>query len=353
MKIIVTGGAGFIGSNIVNALYQLGGVEIIVVDNFDNGNKFINIKGVPIFDYCDKEIFLQHFSQNYWGKISAVIHQGACSSTVETDGEYMLNSNYHYSKAILELCQSNKIPLLYASSAAVYGLAEICVEEDVHPNLDNRKFDKSAKAIYKSGPLNVYGYSKWLFDQHLRRHLHDYKKKSIPVVGLRYFNVYGEREQHKARMASVAYHLYQQLISDAPMKLFGEHDGYKSGCQKRDFIYIDDVVAVNMFFLNKFFSGKSIKGIYNCGTGKATEFNNIACALAKMQFNLKKNPTANELVAQKKLAYIPFPEDLKGKYQSFTQADLTNLRESGYDKPFIDLYQGITKYWDWLNFINN
>lgn len=350
MKIIVTGGAGFIGANIVHKLYQEGIDEIIVVDNLDNGDKYINIKGVPIYDYCDKQDFLEKFCNNYWGKIDGVYHQGACSSTVEADGQYMLESNYHFSKALHQICVEQKIPLIYASSAAVYGLAELCVEDDVNPTTQNVQ-------NIKAGPLNVYGYSKWLFDMYLLKYLKNNSKKSPPVVGLRYFNVYGEREQHKGRMASVAYHLHKQIVAGEPMKLFGAFANYKAGEQKRDFIYIDDVVAINLFFMKKFNSDKSAKtanisGVYNCGTGIARPFNEIACALAKMEAKSESVPTPSKLLNAKKLKYVPFPDDLKGKYQSFTQADLSKLRAVGYTQSFTDLYSGVAKYWQWLEMVN-
>jgi len=349
MQIIVTGGAGFIGSNIVNHLFQQGVNKIIVVDDLEDGNKFINIKGVPIYDFCDKNEFIDKFKQKYWGRIDAVFHQGACTSTVESNGNFMLNNNYHYSKYILEICQNHKIPLIYASSASVYGLANLCLEDNVNPNPKNKK---SHQPYPQTGPINIYGYSKWLFDQHFQHHQLTYRKKSIPVVGLRYFNVYGEREQHKGRMASVVFHLHQQLVNKKPMKLFGEYDGYHAGEQKRDFIYVGDVVAVNSYFLDRILAGKSISGIFNCGCGKAREFNEIARALYQNFSKSKSKLTATDLVSKKKLAYIPFPDDLKGKYQSYTQADLNKLRSTGYHQEFTNLDQGIAKYWKWLEMVN-
>jgi ADP-L-glycero-D-manno-heptose 6-epimerase len=204
MTIVLTGGMGFIGSNIAHALHQRG-VDLVVVDHLTQGDKFINAAGIPLLDYCDKNDFLEKFSRGHWGQVEAVLHQGACSATVERNGRYMLENNYHYSWQLLQACQTQRIPFIYASSAATYGLAEVCTESDDTDSAHQ--------------PLNVYGYSKWLFDQAVRRYWAGHPS-ATPIVGLRYFNVYGAREQHKGRMASVAYHLYQQMRRGEAMKLY-------------------------------------------------------------------------------------------------------------------------------------
>lgn len=368
MKIIVTGGMGFIGANIVQALHARDkSAQIIVVDNLEKGDKFVNTAGVPLYDYADKHDFLEKLHTGYWGKIDAILHQGACSSTVERDGRYMMENNYRYSVNVLTKCAVQKIPLIYASSAATYGMAEHCKESDDEQGINQ--------------PLNVYGYSKWLFDQRVRRFWAEEGVGAVPVVGLRYFNVYGPREQHKGRMASVAYHLFHQMKRGEPMKLFDGWNGYNAGEQKRDFIAVDDVVSVNLFFLDTILGGAEDKakyGIFNCGSGVARPFNDIPRALSAMKRAEDKGiwptkidaeakedkrnrspsgasaeitvcaPTPADLVAAGKLTYIPFPDDLKGKYQSYTRADQTALLAAGYDKPFMDIFEGVRRYWSWL-----
>lgn len=333
MVIIVTGGMGFIGANIVHALHRES-FEIVVVDNLEQGDKFINLAGVPILDYCDKRDFLNKFHDKYWGKIDAVFHQGACSSTVERDGRYMMDNNYLYSKKVLDICQTQRLPLIYASSAAVYGLTEVCREDD----------DQAPSPH----PLNVYGYSKWLFDQAVRRFWKE-TPKSSPIVGLRYFNVYGPHEQHKGRMASVPFHLFQQLKNGKPMQLFDGWAGYSAGEQKRDFIHVDDVVAVNMFFLQSLLGNQNKSGIYNCGSGVAQAFSAIPRALLQSQSGSATAPSVDDMIAQQQLMFIPFPNDLKGRYQNFTQADLSLLRRAGFKASFKSIEQGVKEYGVWLS----
>lgn len=320
--IIVTGAAGFIGSNLIAGLNQQGETDILAVDDLTDGDKFINLARGQIADYLDKDVFRARLASNALPQIQAVFHQGACSDTTERNGQYMMDNNYRVSLELLEWCQTHKVPLFYASSAAVYGAGPVYAEDPV-----NEK------------PLNVYGYSKYLFDQVVRRHL---ATLSAPVVGLRYFNVYGPNEQHKGRMASVARHNMFQFLEDGHVRLFGAWDGYGAGQQERDFIYIDDVVAVNLHFLEH--AGPS--GVYNCGTGRAQPFNDIAMSVVNGLSGQTSRPGHNldTLVQQDLIQYIAFPDDLKGRYQSHTQADLTQLRAAGYERPFMDVAQGVEAY---------
>jgi ADP-L-glycero-D-manno-heptose 6-epimerase len=320
--IVVTGGAGFIGSNIVRGLNLRGYTDILVVDDLTEGDKFLNMVDGKISDYLHKDDFRQRIAKGQVRNIEAIFHQGACSDTTERNGHYMLDNNYRVTLELFEHCQANKIPLIYASSAAVYGAGPVYAEDP----------------LYES-PLNVYGYSKFLFDQVLRRHL---PTLSAPVVGLRYFNVYGPNEQHKGRMASVAFHNMNQFQAEGHVRLFGGWDGYVDGGQLRDFVYVDDVVDVNLFFLDH----PQKSGIFNCGTGRAQPFNDVARTVVNTLRASRDQPeqSLQELVGQKAIQYISFPEDLKGRYQSHTQADLTQLRAAGYDRPFRDVQTGVAQY---------
>ncbi|UYO92446.1 ADP-glyceromanno-heptose 6-epimerase [Pollutimonas sp. M17] len=320
--IVVTGGAGFIGSNIVRGLNRRGHTDILVVDDLTEGDKFLNLVDGKIADYLHKDDFRQRIAKGQIQNIEAVFHQGACSDTTERNGHYMLDNNYRVTLELFQHCQAARIPLIYASSAAVYGAGPVYAEDP----------------LYES-PLNVYGYSKFLFDQVLRRHL---DTLAAPVVGLRYFNVYGPNEQHKGRMASVAFHNMNQFQAEGHVRLFGGWDGYVDGGQLRDFIYVDDVVDVNLFFLDH----PQKSGIFNCGTGRAQPFNDVARTVVntlRASRDLPELPL-QELVSQKAIQYIAFPDDLKGRYQSHTQADLTQLRAAGYDKPFRDVQTGVAHY---------
>ncbi len=306
--IIVTGGAGFIGSNIVKALNNEGFRDILVVDNLKDGTKFVNLVDLDISDYMDKEEFIGSIlAGDDFGHIEAVFHEGACSSTTEWDGKYMMDNNYQFSKDLLHFCLEREIPFLYASSAATYGgRSDHFIEE--------RQYEQ---------PLNVYGYSKMLFDHYVREIM---READSQICGFRYFNVYGPREGHKGSMASVAFHLNTQLNNGENPKLFEGSDGFK-----RDFIYVEDVAAVNLWFWKS-----GVSGIFNCGTGRAESFQ--AVADAALAYHQKGS-----------IEYVPFPEKLKGRYQSYTQADLTNLRAAGYDKPFKTVAEGVTEYMAWLN----
>ena len=311
--IIVTGGAGFIGSNIVKGLNARGIKDIIVVDNLTDGKKFINLVDCDYLEYLDQENFLELLLTDAFAgeSIQTVFHQGACSDTTEWDGRFMMENNFEYTKVLFQFCQEQEIPLIYASSAAVYGHGKIFKEE--------RQYE---------APLNVYGYSKFQFDQYMRAFSQDF---SAQVVGLRYFNVYGPREQHKGKMASVAWHHYQQIKESGVVKLFGAHDVYTAGEQRRDFVFVDDVVAVNLFFMDH----QEHSGIFNLGTGRAQPFNDIA-------------HTVIQWAGRGEVEYVPFPESLKGHYQSFTEADISKLRAVGYDAAFHSVEQGVSKYLNWL-----
>jgi ADP-L-glycero-D-manno-heptose 6-epimerase len=310
--IIVTGGAGFIGSNIVKGLNERGRDDVIVVDDLKDGTKFLNLVDCEILDYLDKDEFIRRVeADTLGGQVEAIFHEGACSATTEWDGHYMMNNNYEYSKTLLHYCLDHKAAYLYASSASVYGGGSVFSESRDHES-----------------PLNVYGYSKFLFDQYVRRLL---PGATCQIAGFRYFNVYGPREQHKGSMASVAYHLHQQLKAGENPRLFEGCDGYGNGEQRRDFIYIDDVVDVNLWFLDN--PDKS--GIVNLGTGRCQSFNDVANAVIAWH-------------GTGELEYIPFPDHLRGRYQSFTEADMSALRALGYDKPFRSVEQGVPLYMDWL-----
>jgi ADP-L-glycero-D-manno-heptose 6-epimerase len=323
MYYIVTGAAGFIGSNLVKALNERGENNVIAVDNLKTADKFRNLVDCEIADYLDKEDFLKKLQDGYFdGLVTAVLHQGACSDTMETDGRYMMNNNYQYTLELLDYCQNEDVPFLYASSASVYGGGGVFKE--------SREFES---------PLNVYAYSKFLFDQIVRRRWH---KRNAQIVGLRYFNVYGPREQHKGRMASVAYHFFNQYRAEGKVKLFEGCDGYANGAQLRDFVSIEDVVKVNMYFLDN--PNKS--GIFNLGSGQAQSFNDVAVAAVNTLRIAEGKPALSlaELQQQGIINYIPFPEQLRGKYQSFTQADIGALRNIGYAEPFLTVEQGVAKY---------
>lgn len=306
--IIVTGGAGFIGSNIIKALNAMGRKDILVVDNLKNGEKFLNLVDLDIADYCDKEDFIASIiAGDEFGSIHAVFHEGACSATTEWDGKYMMQNNYEYSKELLHYCLDRHIPFFYASSAATYGgRSDNFIEE--------RRFES---------PLNVYGYSKFLFDEYVRQIL---PEANSPVCGFKYFNVYGPREQHKGSMASVAFHLNTQILKGENPKLFAGSETFL-----RDFVYVEDVANVNIWAWQN-----NISGIYNLGSGNAESFQAVAQAV--IDFHQKGQ-----------IETIPFPEHLKSRYQTFTQADLTKLREAGYNEPFKTVAEGTKAYMQWLN----
>ena len=310
--IIVTGGAGFIGSNLVRALNARGDSDITVVDDLTDGTKFRNITDCDIADYRDHVEFIESIQLGRMPRrIRAIFHQGACSTTTEWDGRYMMRNNFEYSKQLLRFCLEQGIPLIYASSASVYGGSEKFIEQP--------EYEK---------PLNVYGYSKLLFDQYVQRRLHE---AHTQVAGLRYFNVYGPREQHKGQMASVAWHFRNQILADGEARLFVGSGGYGDGEQRRDFVYVDDIVDINLWL----FDNPSVCGVFNAGSGKSQTFNDVA------------NAVINKL-GRGSIRYIEFPDSLKGSYQSFTEADLGQLREAGYSGEFRAVEQGVNAYFDAL-----
>jgi ADP-L-glycero-D-manno-heptose 6-epimerase len=321
---VVTGGAGFIGSNIIRGLNQRGYNNLIVVDNLgNNSEKFANLVDCEIADFIDKQAFVELLEAGYLqNNVRAVFHQGACSDTMELDGRYMMANNFEYSKQLLNACQQARIPFFYASSASVYGGGEVFSEERVY-----------------EAPLNVYGYSKFLFDQYVRRRMSSF---TAQVVGFRYFNVYGPREQHKGRMASVAFHFYNQYKAQGYINLFKGSHGYGDGCQLRDFIHVDDVVAVNLSCLDD----SSRSGIFNLGTGKASSFNDVGLAVVNYFVDEGSTGTLSLAQAQEKklIRYIDFPAGLQGRYQSFTQANMERLRAAGYGAPFKEVATGVVDY---------
>ncbi len=326
MKIVVTGAAGMIGSNLVHGLNKKGIDDVIAVDELTDGQKYKNLLGANISDYFDKSEFYARFTRGEFGKVDAVLHQGACSDTMEHNGRFMLDNNYRCSKDLLDACQAQGTRLLYASSAATYGGSASFREEP--------EFER---------PLNVYGYSKLLFDNVVRRVL---PTAGTQIVGLRYFNVYGPREQHKARMASVAYHHFNQFAETGKVKLFGDYGGYGPGQQSRDFVFVDDVVAVNLWFLEH----PDQSGIFNLGTGRAQPFNDVAVATVNAARGLKGEAARSlaALVQGGQIEYIAFPDALVGKYQSFTEADLSRLRATGCQHAFADVATGVKAYVGWL-----
>ncbi|GAB4562113.1 MAG: ADP-glyceromanno-heptose 6-epimerase [Rhizobacter sp.] len=330
MKIVVTGAAGMIGSNIVHGLNAMGLDDVIAVDDLTDGPKYRNLLGARISDYFDKNEFYTRFARGDFGHIDAVLHQGACSDTMEHNGRYMLDTNYRCSKDLLDACQAQGTRLLYASSAATYGGSDTFREDPAYEQ-----------------PLNVYGYSKLLFDNVVRRMLPTAQSgKSAQVAGFRYFNVYGPREQHKGRMASVAFHNFNQFRDTGKVKLFGAYGGYAQGEQMRDFISVDDVVAVNLWFLQH--PDKS--GLFNLGTGRAQPFNDVAVAVVNASRALKgeKPLPLAELVKQGLIEYIDFPPALVGKYQCYTQAEMSGLAAAGCVHRFADVATGVARYVEWM-----
>jgi len=313
MSIIVTGGAGMIGSNIIEELNKSGHSDIIVVDHLKNGEKFRNISDLDISDYYDKKDFISLIRErNDFGQIDAVYHKGACSNTLELDGQYMMKNNYQYSKVLLHYCLDRKIPFFYASSAATYGGSTVYKENPENEN-----------------PINIYGYSKYLFDQYVRRHESSFESQ---VVGFRYFNVYGPKEQHKGSMASVAFHLNNQIIAGENPKLFEGSGGFDNGEQRRDFIFVGDVVKVNLWMM----AHPDVSGIFNIGTGNSQSFNEVANSVINYH-------------GKGEINYIPFPDELKDNYQSFTEADLSKLRTTGFEDSFKTVQEGVKEYMQWLH----
>ncbi len=322
---VVTGGAGFIGSNLVEGLNRRGISRILVVDHLEKADKFRNLADLDFLDYLEADSFLHLLQAGKLGKIEAIFHEGACSDTMATDGRYVMENNFAYSRTLFHWTQEHRVPFLYASSASVYGMTGRFSEE------------RSAER-----PLNIYGFSKFQFDQYIRA---SWKQLQAPVHGFRYFNVYGPREFHKGRMASVALHFSRQYRRDGRVSLFAGSGGYPDGEQKRDFIHVNDVVDVNLHFFDQ-----PCPGIYNLGTGKAQSFNDVALAVINSieggrGGHLRDLPA---LQACQAISYIPMPEALHGRYQSFTQANMVRLREAGYGRPFLEVGEGVPRYLQWL-----
>lgn len=326
MSIIVTGAAGFIGSNLVKALNQRGETDIIAVDDLTEGDKFANLADCDISDYLDKRDFIERYARGDFGVVRALLHQGACSSTMERDGRYMMDNNYRYSCELLDASLSLGVPFLYASSAAVYG--------------GGQEFREMRSC---ERPLNVYGYSKFLFDQRVRKVLPTARTQ---VAGFRYFNVYGPREQHKGRMASVAFHCFNQFRETGKVKLFGEYGDYPAGGHLRDFVSVEDVAKVNLHFLDN----PERSGIFNLGSGRAQPFNDVALAVINtLREQQDRQPlTLDAAIRAGVLEYIEFPDELRGKYQCYTCADIAFLREAGYRAPMMGVEEGVERYCRWL-----
>ena len=311
--IVITGGSGFIGSNLAKSLGHSS--ELLIVEELDKQtDKFSNISDIDYVDCIDKDKFLLNIKneeKKYSSKIDIIFHLGACSKTTEKDRNYIMSTNFEYSKDLLHFCANNKIPLIYASSASVYGESKIFVED--------QKYESS---------LNHYAESKLLFDNYYRKNS---SKISSQVAGLRYFNVYGPREKHKKGMFSVVYRFYHQIKESQEIKLFKASHGYEDGEQRRDFIHVDDTINVKKWIMNS----KNTSGLFNVGTGLSRSFNDVA-----------ENVISN--LGGGKIKYIDFPNDLKSQYQAFTEADINLLRKSGYEKKFLSIEDGVKNYINWL-----
>jgi ADP-L-glycero-D-manno-heptose 6-epimerase len=314
--IVVTGAAGFIGSNLSRRLNKERYSRLVLVDSFDNPAKSKNLEDVQYSHQIERSEFIDWLKQNA-SEVGFIFHIGARSDTAEFDLNILDKLNLGYTKSLWEICTANQIPFLYASSAATYGLGE-------------NGFSDEHSLIKDLKPLNPYGVSKHRFD------LFAPEQKQTPPFwcGLKFFNVYGPYEAHKGRMASMAFHAYNQIKQMGKVKLFkSHHPAYKDGEQLRDFIYVDDVVDVCMFFFeSSTLHHRFASGIYNVGTGTARTFNDLAKAIF------------SELNLPYDIEYIPTPEDIRAKYQYFTEAKIDKLRAAGYNKHFTGLEEGIAKY---------
>lgn len=321
--IVVTGAAGFIGANLVKGLNDAGQTNILVVDDLSQADKIRNLADCVVADYMDKAEFQEKTNNGMLdGQCQAILHEGACSDTMASDGRYVMNNNYRYTRDLYQFCERNQTQYIYASSASVYGGGQVFVESP-----ENEE------------PLNAYAYSKYAFDHHVRQR----PPKGFQAIGLRYFNVYGPREQHKGRMASVAYHFFNQYLANGKLKLFEGSGGYAHGEQRRDFVAVEDVVKVNLHLLDH----SEVTGCFlNVGTGKCSSFNDVAMAVINAMHEIegKSSLSYDEAVSDGTISYIPMPEALQGKYQSFTEANIEALRETSYGEAFDDVEQGVGRY---------
>lgn len=319
--IIVTGGAGMIGSAFIWKLNEMGEKDILVVDKLRNEEKWLNIRKREYADWVDRDNLKEWLScEENAKKIRAVVHMGACSTTTETDGDYLMDNNYGYSKFLWDFCSKRNLKYIYASSAATYGMGELGYNDDVGP-----------EDLQKLRPLNKYGYSKKIFDDWA------FKQEKTPKQwnGLKFFNVYGPQEYHKGRMASMIFHTFNQYKENGHVKLFKSYkEGFKDGEQLRDFVYVKDVVDIMYFML----INDVDSGIFNIGTGKCRSFLDLSMATMRAA---SKNP---DLEASKVVELIPMPEDLRGRYQYFTEAKINKLREIGYTKEMTSLEDGVKDY---------
>lgn len=316
--IIVTGGAGFIGSNLVHRLNSRGEDDILIVDDLSDSSKIRNLRDCRFADYMDKDELLHRIESRTLPAPRVIFHQGACSDTMERDGRYMMDVNYSYSKSLLHYSLEQSVPFVYASSASVYGAGQVFTE---HPANEDA--------------LNVYAFSKLQFDRYVRRLL---PNAGSQVVGLRYFNVYGPREAHKGSMASVAFHFQNQYSANGQVRLFVGSGGYSDGAQERDFVWVGDVADVNLHFMDH----PDVSGIFNVGTGVSRSFNDLALAVINAAGDVPV--TLSEARADGKITYIPFPDGLREKYQSYTCADIRALRSAGYEAEFAGIEEGVHEY---------
>jgi len=317
MRIILTGGAGFIGSCLLKYLNEKGIKDILIVDNL-NEEKAKNIKDRKYCCYYQKEEFILKIEEKKIDKnFDFIIHLGACTNTREKNVEYIIKNNFIYSKKLALFSLENDIPFIYASSASTYGKEE--------------NFSDDENIIENLVPTNLYGLSKHIFDLWVVNN-----KLNEKFVGLKFFNVYGPNEEHKKDMRSIISKGYRQIKETGSIKLFKSYKKeYRDGEQKRDFIYVFDVCDVIWFFIEN----KNKCGIYNVGTGKAISFNEIAKLLFKY------------MGIKEKIEYIDMPEDVKNHYQYFTQANIEKLKNTGYKKNFTDIEEGIKEYINYLNFL--
>src|SRR3989339_1245440 len=310
--IVVTGGAGFIGSAIVWKLNKLGQDKIIIVDELGKDEKWKNLNGLKYSDFYHKDDFMGLVLQRGLPfKATAILHLGACSSTTEKDADFLIDNNYHYSQELAKYCLENGVRFIYASSAATYGDG-------------SNGYNDDENSLSELRPLNMYGYSKYLFDSWIKRN-----SLLDKVVGLKYFNVYGPNEYHKGEMRSVVHKAFEQVRDFGKVRLFKSYKSeYKDGEQKRDFIYVKDAVDMTLYFLDN----KNKNGLYNVGTGKARTWNDLVAALFKA-INKPLN-----------IEYIELPSHLLDKYQYYTEAKIDKILREGYSKPLTSLEDGIIDY---------